>query len=413
MAALKLLLSQARRHCLTNRSSHFHSSPFLGSHRLLSSSSSSQSPDSEANPPIPDTPAKPPQSVPIQPVSYAVKPKDQSPPENEAFEAPPPLPPRRPREPVMNPENQETRRVWTREDIRYVKDVPSISPVSYPSRVAPLPEDRASAEGKGHDGAAIGEGSMESQEMESERKRIEADDRIRRRVLRVVEEEKAVVPFPTLILGKQKEKRPVLDLMDAILKVKANAKKKFDETVEAHVRLCIDPKRTELAVRGNMILPHSTIKPVRVAVFAQGVDADEARAAGADIVGGEELIKEIESSHKLDVDKCFSTPEMAAKLPKIAKFLKERGLLPNKNQGTVTSDISGAIKEVRQGRIDFRMEKKAIVHVGLGKVSYTEESLRENFGAFMNALLLAKPAGLKKSSKYAGYVRTFYICSTT
>jgi ribosomal protein L1 len=165
-------------------------------------------------------------------------------------------------------------------------------------------------------------------------------------------------------------------------------------------------------VHGSLILPHGVAKVVRVAFFAEGADADEARAAGADIVGGVELIEEIASSNKFNVDKCFSTPQLVLRLNKIASFLKERHLLPDRKSGTVTSDVAGAIKAARLGRIHFKMDKTSIVHVGLGKASFTEESLRANIGAFMNALLLAKPPSLKKASKYAGYVNSFHICST-
>ncbi|XP_057450895.1 uncharacterized protein LOC130742812 [Lotus japonicus] len=384
MAALKLLLSPARRHYLTKHTtSHFHSPISLTSHRSLSSSS-------ESDPP----PPRPFEPIPIQPVSYPVKPKDTpSPPPPDSLRQPPP--------PTQlsgeAPEPQQ--RALTREDIRYVKDGPSITPVSYPMRVAPLPEDMVPGQ--------------KNDEMEMERRRIEAEDQLRARMVRAVEDEKMKVPFPLLIRPKQKEKPPVLDLMEAIRQVKANAKAKFDETIEAHIRLGIESKRTELAVRGTVILPHGAPKAVSVAVFAEGAEAEEARAAGADIVGGKELIEEIASgNNKLKVDKCFSTPGMAPHLGKIAQYLRKRRLMPDKKLGTLTNDISGQLKELRQGRLEFKMESKSILHAGVGKVSYKDESLRENIGAFMNAVLLAKPAGLKKTSKYAGYVLSVHICST-
>ncbi|KAG6722913.1 hypothetical protein I3843_03G186300 [Carya illinoinensis] len=396
MAALKLLF-QVRRHCLPKPPSF---PPFH--HRSLSSSTNSNpSPNSE-------TPTKRSESVPVQTVSYPVKPSEPSTPDQDQHEnlsKSPPLPRRNP------PRNSqpETPSIWTREDIRYVKDVPSITPVSYPSRVAPLPEDRVSGEGE-----KVPEAKEKSEEMEREGKRIEADVRLRRRMFKVLEEEeKVVVPFPMLIKKKErKEKLAPLDLMEAIRQVKANAKKNFDETVEAHVRLGIKKERTDQIVHGSLVLPHGVAKDVRVAFFAEGADADEARAAGADIVGGVELIEEIASSHKFNVDKCFSTPQLVLRLNKIASFLKERHLLPDRKHNTVTSDVAGAIKSARLGRIHFKMDKTSIVHVGLGKVSFTEEFLRENIGAFMNALLLAKPPSLKKASKYAGYVNSFHICST-
>ncbi|KAK7405054.1 hypothetical protein VNO78_06221 [Psophocarpus tetragonolobus] len=376
MAAMKLLLSQARRHSLHQ---HFHSPLSLTSHRSLCSSESNSS-----NPP-----RRPSQPIPIQPVSYPVKPKPQPEPEPEpqSQSLRPPPPP------------SDSPRTWTREDIRYVKDSPSIAPMSYPSRVAPLPDDRAQA--------AVDD------DVESERRKIEAQNELKMRMVKAVEEERMKVPFPLLIKPKKNEKPPPFELAEAIRQVKANANAKFDETVEAHVRLGVDSKRTEMAVRGTVILPHGAPKAVSVAVFAEGAEAEEAKAAGADIVGGKELIEEIASGkYKLKVDKCFSTPGMAPQLGKIAQYLRKRRLMPDKKLGTLTSDIAGQLKELRQGRVEFKMESKSILHVGLGKVSYKDEALRENIGAFMNAVLLAKPAGLKKTSKYAGYVLSVHISST-
>ncbi|KAK7312877.1 hypothetical protein VNO77_37090 [Canavalia gladiata] len=382
MASLKVLLSQARRYCVTKHPSQFHSPLSLTSHRSLSSS------DSNSNPPRRSF-----EPIQIQPVSYPVKPKAEppEPSESQSFNRPPP---------PRAAEGQESRRTWTREDIRYVKDAPSIAPVAYPTRVAPLPDDKVPA-------------AAQETEMEKERRKIEAEDQLQMRMVKAAEEEKMKVPFPLLIKPKKSEKPPILDLTEAIRQVKANAKAKFDETVEAHVRLGIDSKRTELAVRGTVILPHGAPKAVSVAVFAEGAEAEEAKAAGADIVGGKELIEEIASGkNKLKVDKCFSTPGMAPHLGKIAQYLRKRRLMPDKKLGTLTNDIAGQLKELRQGRVEFKMESKSILHVGVGKVSFKEEALRENLGAFMNAVLLAKPAGLKKTSKYAGYVLSVNISST-
>lgn len=277
-----------------------------------------------------------------------------------------------------------------------MKDAPSIEVVSYAPRVAPLPDDKVVDEG-----------------VEIERRKIEAENELRMRMVKANEEERMKVPFPLLIKPKKNEKPPPLELAEAIRQVKANAKAKFDETVEAHIRLGVDSKRTELAVRGTVILPHGAPKAVSVAVFAEGAEAEEAKAAGADIVGGRELIEEIASGkNKLKVDKCFSSPGMAPHLGKIAQYLRKRRLMPDKKLGTLTSDIAGQLKELRQGRVEFKMESKSILHVGLGKVSYKEDALRENIIAFMNAVLLAKPAGLKKTSKYAGYVLSVHISST-
>nr|XP_011466965.1 PREDICTED: 50S ribosomal protein L1, chloroplastic isoform X1 [Fragaria vesca subsp. vesca] len=376
MAALKLLFSSVRRH------SRLHPSPFL---RSLSSESD------QAPPP----PLKPHHPLPIEPVSYAPKPKpDPAPSPQSAQPQPPP-----PSDLRRDSAGGESVRPWSREDARFVKDGPSITPVSYPARVAPLPEDKKAEEGGG--------GARE-EELEREKQRIE---QAKRRAFRL--EDRLVVPFPTFIKVEKKERKPILDLMDAIRQVKvsvATAKCNFDETVEAHVQLGIDAKRN--AVRGNMTLPHGSGKVVRVAFFAEGADADEARAAGADIVGGVDLVEEIASSRKLNVDKCFATNEMVMRLAKIARILRERGLMPDRKLGTVTNDIVGALQKVRQGHIEYKMDRTSIVHVGLGKVSFTEDNLRENVGAIMSSLLLAKPTGLKKSSKYAGYINSFHICST-
>lgn len=258
------------------------------------------------------------------------------------------------------------------------------------------------------------ENVREGRDVETPRKKIEDHNRVMRRMFRpVIQEEKVAVPFPTLIMPEKKqEKRTIFDLLDAIREVKANAKANFDETVEAHVRLGIEKGRSELIVRGTLALPHATKKDIRVAFFAEGADAEDARAAGADIVGGVELIEEIANSGKIDFDRCFSTPQVMQRVYKISRILNHHGLMPNPKQGTVTKDVAKAVREAKQGHTKFRMDKTSIVHVPLGKVSFTEEALRENVGAFMNVLLQAKPAGLKKTSKYAGYVNAFHICST-
>ncbi|KNA07532.1 hypothetical protein SOVF_170960 [Spinacia oleracea] len=326
-----------------------------------------------------------PQPPPIQPVSYAPKPKpaDETPLENVS--------------PLSPSEDTISSRDLTREDYRYLKDSPmTITPVSYSKKVAPLPEDRVVTE-------------EERAELWTETRKIEANNRAVRRVFKVVEEEKEV-PFPTLIKVEKKDgDRKVFDLLEAIHQVKAKAKRNFDETLEAHVNLGIDRRRSDLGVSGAVVLPHGTGKIVKVAVFADGAEAEEARAAGADIVGADELIEEIRTSGKINFDKCIATHSMMQRVTKIGRVL--RGLTPNAKKGTVTNNVAAAVREAKQGLLDFRM-KDAIVHVGLGKVSFPEEALHENVGAFVNALLLAKPVGLKKTSKYAGYVNSFHLCST-
>ncbi|OWM78720.1 uncharacterized protein LOC116195709 [Punica granatum] len=398
MAALKLLLSQARRHSLSRSSSLLLRPP----PSLQLSKSLSSVPESDE----PDDPRRP-QPVPIQSVSYPAKPKQEEPASSEASPPQDAQPPAQSQMPLEESPGFRSRSPWSQEDLRYMKDAgPRIAPVSYPTRVAPLPEDKASREQK-------------DEEMQDERRWIEEDRRaagMRRRMSSrmFVEEGEDAPPFPTLLKVTKNESKPVYDLAEAIRLVKTNAKANFDETVEAHVRLGIERKRSDLIVRGSMVLPHGEgMKVSKIAFLGEGTDAEEARAAGADIVGGIELVEEIANSGgKFDVQKCFTTPDFMRHVLKIAKILKPLGLLPNAKQGTLVTDVSQAVRDAKRSNIDFKMDKTSNVHVGLGKVSLPEESLRENIGAFVNALLRAKPAGLKKTSKYAGYVNAFHICST-
>ncbi|GAB2293117.1 hypothetical protein Dimus_027329 [Dionaea muscipula] len=412
MAALGHMLSHTRRLPPRSQFSHLH----LLLRPFSSSSSSSSSSSFESVPSPQETELnkrRDVESISIHPVSYAVKPK---PPPSSEEEQP------SPRQPFPHSQsgfdnaqpprsNAELARTLTREDLRFVKDVPVISPISYPKKVAPLPEDRVAAEGPvDRVGENLGWRREGADELEGGRKRIQAN-RQGRRVFQVVEEEE--VPFPTLIKVEQKQtEKKVYDLQEAIRAMKANTASKrrnFVETVEAHVNLGIDRRRSDLGVSGAVVLPHGTGKNVRVAVFAEGAAADEARAAGADIVGDEGLIQEIKNGGKINFDKCIATPSMMQRVAIISKIL--RGLTPNTKKGTVTNDIAATVKEAKQGLLDFKM-KDSIVHVGIGKVSFSEESLRENIGAFVNALLLAKPPGLKKTSKYAGYVNSFHLSSS-
>ncbi|KAF7096691.1 hypothetical protein CFC21_098595 [Triticum aestivum] len=383
MAHLRLLLSHSR--C--------HPHP----HRLLPLFRFSTSNSGDPPPPT------------IKPVSYA--PKPQPPPE----EAP------RPDAPSAGPDwqDQPTRRFeqqppnpprqFTRQEVRFVKDAgPAIAPVSYPSRVAPLPEDRPAEEGAGQ--------GVNEQDLRGEAERIEMNAEWARRSVFGVPVEEETVPYPSLIPVAKRPQKVAIDLVDALREIKTSAnekKRNFTETVEAHVMLGVDPRRGDQMVRGAITLPHGTGKTVRVAVFAEGPAAEEARAAGADVVGGDELIEEIrKGGGKLSFDKCIATPMFMPRLSKVARILGPRGLMPNPKLGSVTNDVSGAVKAAKSGRVDFKIDKTAIVHVGLGKINFSEESLRENIGAFVNALLLAKPVGLKKTSKYVGYVKKFTLSST-
>ncbi|KAK4768318.1 hypothetical protein SAY87_003459 [Trapa incisa] len=396
MAAMKLLFSQARRHSLARSTSLFRSPTSFHLLKSLSSSAGSDAPDDPQRP----------QSVPIHPVSYPAKPKEEESASSETSHPQEAQPPAQPRTPSEEAPGLRSRAAWSQEDLRYIKDTgPAIAPVSYPTRVAPLPEDKAPHEKKG-------------EEVETERMQAEAESRVagmrRRMAARMfVEEERDKAPFPSLIKVEKNERKPVYDLAEAIRLVKANAKAKFNETVEAHVRLAIERKRSDLIVRGSMVLPHGEgMKVSKIAFLGEGTDAEEASAAGADIVGGLELVEQIANSGKFDVQKCFTTPDFMRHVLKIGKVLKPLGLLPNAKQGTLVTDVSQAIRDAKRSNIDFKMDKTSIVHVGLGKINLSEESLRENIGAFINALLRAKPAGLKKASKYAGYINAFHICST-
>ncbi|KAM0874917.1 hypothetical protein ACQ4PT_037112 [Festuca glaucescens] len=383
MAHLRLLLSHSRCHPHPHR--------LLPLFRFCSSNSSNSPPP------------------PIKPVSYA--PKPQAPPaEAPSSEAPSastdsqdPLPRRFQQQP-QNPPRQ-----FTRQEMRFANESgPAIAPVSYPSRVAPLPEDRPADEG-------AGEGANE-EDLRVEGERIEKEAKWGRMPVFGLQVEEETVPYPTLIPVVKRPQKVAIDLVDALREIKASAnekKRNFTETVEAHVMLGVDPRRGDQMVRGAITLPHGTGKTVRVAVFAEGPAAEEAKAAGADVVGGDELIEEIrKGGGKLSFDKCIATPMYMPRLSKVARILGPRGLMPNPKLGSVTNEVSGAVKAAKSGRVDFKIDKTAIVHVGLGKVNFSEESLRENIGAFVNALLLAKPVGLKKTSKYVGYVKKFTLSST-
>eukprot|EP00250_Pteridium_aquilinum_P012640 c20850_g3_i1 orf=646-1821(-) len=221
------------------------------------------------------------------------------------------------------------------------------------------------------------------------------------------------LPIPFRVKVETQRRPDPISLMDAIRKVKSKRSAKFDESVEAAIRLGVDPKRSDQLVRGAATLPHGTGKSVRVAVFAEDEDAEEAKSAGADFVGAEDLIDIVlQSGGKLDFDKCVATPSMMPKLSKVARILGPRGLMPNPKVGTVTKSVGSAVRSLKQGRVDFRADKTGIVHAGVGKMSFTEDALQENIAAFAHAVLAAKPAGLKKTSRYEGYMVTFSICST-
>lgn len=182
--------------------------------------------------------------------------------------------------------------------------------------------------------------------------------------------------------------------------------RKFDETVDVAIRLGVDPKQGDQNVRGATALPHGTGKTVRVAVFAKGPKAEEAKAAGADVVGADDLVEAINGG-KIDFDKSIATPDMMATVSKVAKVLGPRGLMPNPKLGTVTMDVAKAVKEVKGGKIEFKLDKAAIVHVPIGKRSFGSQKLEENFKALIDAIVKAKPATSKGT-----YVKGVAISAT-
>ena len=184
------------------------------------------------------------------------------------------------------------------------------------------------------------------------------------------------------------------ELKDAVRLVKDNAKAKFDETIEIAINLGVDPKQSDQNVRGIVTLPHGTGKSLRVAVFAKGAKADEAKAAGAELVGGDDLAETINKG-EMNFDRCIPTPDMMRVVGKLGTDLGPRGLMPNPKLGTVTMDVAGAIKAAKAGQLEFRVEKAGIVHAGIGKASFSYDSLAENAVAFIDAIAKAKPSGAK------------------
>jgi len=188
-------------------------------------------------------------------------------------------------------------------------------------------------------------------------------------------------------------KRYALD--EAIRLVVDTAKAKFDESIELAVRLGVDPRQADQNVRGTVVLPHGTGKSVRVLVFAKGEKEREARDAGADFAGGEDLVKKISTENWLEFDKAIATPDMMGLVGRIGKLLGPRGLMPNPKVGTVTMDVAKAVKELKAGKVEFRVEKAGIVHVAIGKASFGAEKLAQNANALLTSLIKAKPAASK------------------
>jgi len=181
---------------------------------------------------------------------------------------------------------------------------------------------------------------------------------------------------------------------EAIALVKGNATAKFDETVEVALNLGVDPRHADQMVRGVVNLPKGTGKSVRVAVFAKGAKADEAKAAGADVVGAEDLMETVQGG-SIDFDRVIATPDMMGVVGRLGKVLGPKGLMPNPKLGTVTMDVAKAVTDAKGGQVEFRVEKAGIVHAGIGKASFSESDLQENFTALMDAIVKAKPTGAK------------------
>ena len=182
---------------------------------------------------------------------------------------------------------------------------------------------------------------------------------------------------------------------DAIALVKKTATAKFDETVELHLKTGCDGRHAEQQIRGAVVLPNGTGKTVKVLVFAKGPKLDEALAAGADYAGGDELIPKIQNDGWLDFDVVVATPDMMGVVGRLGKVLGPKGLMPNPKAGTVTMDVTKAVNDIKAGKIEYRLDKSNIIHVPVGKASFTEEQLQQNYDALMDAILKAKPAALK------------------
>ena len=203
------------------------------------------------------------------------------------------------------------------------------------------------------------------------------------------------------------EKGVSYDVKSAFDLIEKMPKAKFDETVEAHFRLGVDSKHADQQVRGVIVLPHGTGKTQRVLVFAKGDKAKEAEAAGADFVGAEDLIPKIEKENWFDYDVIVATPDMMGIIGRLGKVLGPKGLMPNPKSGTVTMDVTKAINEIKSGKVEYRLDKTNIIHLGFGKVSFGAEKLAENYDAIMGAIIKAKPAAAKGQ-----YIRSVSVSTT-
>lgn len=207
--------------------------------------------------------------------------------------------------------------------------------------------------------------------------------------------------------SKLVDKTQVYDIPEAVALVKKAASAKFDETVEAHLRMGLDGRHADQQIRGAVVLPHGTGKKVRVLVFAKGDKVDEALAAGADYAGGEELVPKIQNDGWFEFDVVVATPDMMGVVGRLGRVLGPKGLMPNPKAGTVTMDVTKAVNDIKAGKIEYRLDKANIVHVPVGKVSFTDEQLADNVNTLIAAITKAKPSSAKGQ-----YYRSFTLAST-
>ena len=205
------------------------------------------------------------------------------------------------------------------------------------------------------------------------------------------------------LIDKTKE----YDIKEALEIIEKMPKTKFDETVELHVKLGVDSKHADQQVRGTVVLPNGTGKTQKVLVFAKGPKAEEAEKAGADYVGGEELIPKIQNDNWFDYDVVVATPDMMGVVGRLGKVLGPKGLMPNPKSGTVTMDVTKAINEIKSGKVEYRLDKTNIIHLGFGKVSFGTQKLEENYNTIMNAIIKAKPAAAKGQ-----YIRSIAVATS-
>ena len=207
--------------------------------------------------------------------------------------------------------------------------------------------------------------------------------------------------------SKLVDKNKEYEIKDALDLIEKMPKAKFDETVELHVKLCVDSKHADQQVRGTVVLPNGTGKTQKVLVFAKGPKAEEAEKAGADFVGAEELIPKIQNENWFDYDVVVATPDMMGVVGRLGKVLGPKGLMPNPKSGTVTMDVTKAINEIKSGKVEYRLDKTNIIHLGFGKVSFGADKLAENYETIMNAIIKAKPAAAKGQ-----YIKSISVTTT-